>query len=557
MRATAWDPLGRCGQGVQNQRHPQAVLPLTHWLLCPGWVGSLANGRVHKNWQPNAFNLSARPSRPARLPARACHGSSGYSETVTAEAQTSLQTFLAWAVANGVEGIGTEESNIGLYEAVGGERGVVCVKDVQCDEIVMRIPLSAGIIDYKEDEESNQLLYEGAPWSVRLACKLLRLKSNGGGSPWSPYISVLPRKVPSVLQRFEWEDIKEIEYGDLLRKLDYETWLVSYAWQRLDSAATGGASRDEFEWAMSIVHSRTFGMAAKEGGVGCHMLLPLADMLNHAGDRVPGLFRCPYERMDNVEWKFQPSQLHPSDWELVVSAIRNIDKGEEVLLSYGERSNDDFFLHYGFVPPHNPHDEVVLFGDLEEAVSWYFDNYLFQAGDDTSRQSLREAALAAGLAADTQQQQPLRLDGSADTEAGKIRVVAGSFVDGRLLEAFQVLGEGRGLGPVTAVQERCWDMLAEMASLEQDLSTLSQRESEHNFQYLAEFYTSAIGKYVEAGGTHPNLQKSRGQKPSESVEGKPESTAAKPLTPASQAAITFRAYKKIILWDVILGLARL
>ena len=27
----------------------------------------------------------------------------------------------------------------------------------------------------------------------------------------------------------------------------------------------------------------------------------------------------------------------------------------------GERANDDFFLHYGFVPPRNPHDQVALF----------------------------------------------------------------------------------------------------------------------------------------------------------------------------------------------------
>lgn len=27
----------------------------------------------------------------------------------------------------------------------------------------------------------------------------------------------------------------------------------------------------------------------------------------------------------------------------------------------GERGNDDFLLHYGFVPPRNPHDDVTLF----------------------------------------------------------------------------------------------------------------------------------------------------------------------------------------------------
>lgn len=42
-----------------------------------------------------------------------------------------------------------------------------------------------------------------------------------------------------------------------------------------------------------VVHSRTFGSAAKGGGVGVRMLVPLVDMLNHSGDIVqlggPGL----------------------------------------------------------------------------------------------------------------------------------------------------------------------------------------------------------------------------------------------------------------------------
>lgn len=39
----------------------------------------------------------------------------------------------------------------------------------------------------------------------------------------------------------------------------------------------------------------------------------------------------------------------------------------------GERHNDDFLLHYGFVPPGNPHDDVLLFPSLEAALEWYFD----------------------------------------------------------------------------------------------------------------------------------------------------------------------------------------
>ena len=33
-----------------------------------------------------------------------------------------------------------------------------------------------------------------------------------------------------------------------------------------------------------VVHSRTFGTAAQEGGTAVHMLLPLVDFLNHSGD---------------------------------------------------------------------------------------------------------------------------------------------------------------------------------------------------------------------------------------------------------------------------------
>ena len=58
-----------------------------------------------------------------------------------------------------------------------------------------------------------------------------------------------------------------------------------------------------------------------------------------------------------------------------LSAIRGIAEGEELLLSYGERSNDHFFLYYGFVPAKNPHDEVVLFGNLEEALEWHLEHF--------------------------------------------------------------------------------------------------------------------------------------------------------------------------------------
>jgi hypothetical protein len=60
---------------------------------------------------------------------------------------------------------------------------------------------------------------------------------------------------------------------------------------------------------------------------------------------------------------------------MVLSTTRDIVEGEPLQLSYGERSNDDFFVHYGFVPRGNPHDDVVLFSDLEQALEWHYEQY--------------------------------------------------------------------------------------------------------------------------------------------------------------------------------------
>lgn len=54
-----------------------------------------------------------------------------------------------------------------------------------------------------------------------------------------------------------------------------------------------------------------------------------------------------------------------------VVATTDIIDGDELCFSYGERSNDDFFVHYGFVPLRNPRDEVILFESVESALDWY------------------------------------------------------------------------------------------------------------------------------------------------------------------------------------------
>jgi hypothetical protein len=60
-----------------------------------------------------------------------------------------------------------------------------------------------------------------------------------------------------------------------------------------------------------LVHSRTFGSAAREGGVGVRMLVPLIDMLNHAGDEAQLLLGSPSTATDNVRRAAQALALAP------------------------------------------------------------------------------------------------------------------------------------------------------------------------------------------------------------------------------------------------------
>lgn len=70
-----------------------------------------------------------------------------------------------------------------------------------------------------------------------------------------------------------------------------------------------------------------------------------------------------------------PAENPSQGYQMHLVAREDIPQGQELLLSYGDRNNDDFFLHYGFVPLRNPHDDTVLFQDLIEALDWHYDQF--------------------------------------------------------------------------------------------------------------------------------------------------------------------------------------
>lgn len=91
-----------------------------------------------------------------------------------------------------------------------------------------------------------------------------------------------------------------------------------------------------------------------------HLLCPV--QFNHGGDEAPlPTTSVPSPAAededvlaaDNVRWDLMPppasadTAAGSGGWVMCVSATRDIGSEEAALLSYGERPNLDFFLHYG------------------------------------------------------------------------------------------------------------------------------------------------------------------------------------------------------------------
>lgn len=377
---------------------------------------------------------------------------------------TQLQQFCQWLLSNGVRGFGQADSPLALYEDEDrAERGIAAVQPIAAGQRLLALPLRLALTDYAGDPDAAAVGLEDAPWAVRLAAKLLREVQQGPASQWAPYLQVLPTSVPQLSEA----DATASEYSPLVAALRLQRQLADDWFARLAREATGSATLDAFDWALSVVHSRTFGSAAKGGGVGVRMMVPLLDMLNHGGDEKAGT-HLPHVATDSVRWDLvPPDQAASAQWEVHLSATRDIEEGEEVLLSYGERHNDDFLVHYGFVPAGNPHDDVLLFPHLEAALEWFFDRAAPQrhVPELEARQLYDDAVQAADAAT-------AELPAS---QAPELRLGAGCRVDPRLLAAFAALAPD---GVAAAVALRCEELLAGSTPVLQDLRQLVALEAD-------------------------------------------------------------------------------
>ncbi|KAJ9526499.1 hypothetical protein QJQ45_017424, partial [Haematococcus lacustris] len=215
----------------------------------PHWSVTCAPGQKqqqqHEQLQHEQLQHEQREVPPSTAAQQAAEmhppgvGAEGEGEELLSESHQALNDFLVWLVANDVQGIGFDDSPVALYEECGRpgdasspERGLMAQRDIAAGEVVLRVPLRLALTDHAADRESNRLVYEDAPWSVRLATKLLREVGKGRTSPWFPYLRVLPSRLPVPLETFGWEDMQQLEWAPAQAAIYEYNWLVTEAYNR-------------------------------------------------------------------------------------------------------------------------------------------------------------------------------------------------------------------------------------------------------------------------------------------------------------------------------------
>lgn len=467
--------------------------------------------------------------------------------------QAAVSTLLGWAQANGVD-----ISRAGVFVEPNGERGLIAAQAVGAKgDPLLVVPLRLALVD----DGGGGGSYDGAPWSVRLASRLLRELGMGAQSPWSAYVGALPRRVPAASATWTWDQVRRLRDPPCESGVHAASWLADDSFERLSpraaevwgpavAALDPEAMRERWGWALGCVHSRTL-LVRSEGGLGARAMVPLIDLANHACDQAGrprgggAASSCSFGRAaaegararDNVRWDLVGGGESGQAWALALTALRPLAQGEELLLSYGERSNDDFLTHYGFVPTLNPHDDVELFSAgeaaeaaaaatatggegpgqdarrppsskeeavaqsraaaeaaLEEAAEWHWAQRRRRRGGDGEDEGEGEAAAAerlyrAAIARAVEAEVAEQGGGRAPGDKRGLRVAAGSRVSPGLVALFAELerdaqeqqqeGRPQRAAAERLVARRCWQLLRERELvLLRDLAALALAEAE-------------------------------------------------------------------------------
>lgn len=260
-------------------------------------------------------------------------------------------------------------------------RGLLSRESMTEGELLMTIPLDICLTRALSQELlGKNIIPDYMDEYIAVAILLMSEKIKGDESRWKPYIDVLP-SIKDVYPSFMWteEELNQLKgspsfhaSNSLRSKVDREySEVVEAVFKRFPNKfPLEKYTIDLFRWAFVMLFSRAARLSSKSSGEEL-ALVPYADLMNHS----------PYSNT-YIDAQMSGLPLIARKEEVALYADRSYKKFEQVFISYGEKSNADLLLLYGFALEKNPFNSVDISVGLSKGDPLYNQKkaYLDRAG---------------------------------------------------------------------------------------------------------------------------------------------------------------------------------
>ncbi|KAL3932501.1 MAG: hypothetical protein SGPRY_000675 [Prymnesium sp.] len=341
-------------------------------------------------------------------------------------------------------------------------RGVLAVEKISAGEEICVVPRPC-CLDLASAEGAGSPIPELVPtplwselrWFERLSLWLIAEKRRGSGSVVSGYIGYLPGPEEFADAPLAWTDadLAELRYPPLAVAIREQASELAQLHARLAQSAK--VSLEELTWAQQLVLSRAFSSRiASPSEVAPPP--PTEEKMGPAkawlstlpvvGEMVKGQAPPPApSALDSLEMAMMPmldALNHKStatvtcafDAErnaFVLTAGASVRKGDQVFLSYGDKSNDELLQLFGFVEENNPHETFLAIGLDEHIRAQCASLFASQAEMERRFGLVSQLGLQSSIAAPE-----LKVKGAPPDAMHALRLLLGSAeeVDGDLMK---------------------------------------------------------------------------------------------------------------------------
>jgi len=245
-------------------------------------------------------------------------------------------------------------------------RGMLARYDIKEGDELFCLPLEITLNKKAAQKEfGKSIIHDGLSEYFAIAILLIKERSKGADSFWKPYIDVLP-SLEEVNPTVVWseDELAALEGSPLVSatlslrlklQKEFETLQQDIFSKHPDLFPPEVFNLDSYRWAFVILFSRAICLNGLEGGPQV-ALVPYADLFNH------NPFASSF-----IDAQSKGGWFTETKEEVVVYADRSYKKFEQVFISYGQKSNLELLLLYGFALDRNPYNAVDLTVVLPES----------------------------------------------------------------------------------------------------------------------------------------------------------------------------------------------